>query len=880
MPFIHRSKRSALKLFSRYKRHKAQHIDDSFYVGETEIFRNRFILGTLVLAIGYFFINNPLIITSFSIYLLSAILLYYTQIKDIINQNIRISIGLLIENSMAFYLLSLDPSGFAFTYPIYLWIILGNGFRFGVKWLQISSLCSVISFSAIIYMQPFWQQNLGLSISLLIALIVIPAYCASLIKKLSLAKEKAETANRAKSYFLASVSHELRTPLNAIIGYGTHLSDMNLTPSQLKMVNSCVSAGQYQLQLIEQLLQLGKSDTQSEDIDLINFKITDLLIEARDILQVRAKEKGLELLLQSEPDCHQIYYGPMQAIKNLLLNITSNAVKFTDNGKIIIRSSIKHSTDNLSLEISIIDTGIGINEEACNKIFEPFQQADETIMERFGGTGLGLAICSQIIKKIDGNISVSSEVGQGSTFNLSIPISNSSNDIHEDQINHHTKIISLGNAKEDMLLQAQCSGEYFISHFDCDSIGTIQNEIDKIDLEDFDIAILDQKIVGNIESTDIFWKQFQKSSTACIIVSDDDEFDIHKIGIQAAFASILSPSTSFDNFRHAVQIGTSFVDKNHDHTDFNDVDEDETKIDTAINLNANNNTNILVVDDNRTNRMVLESILLSDGYNVILAEDGDIALEKLEENDFSLVLIDVNMPRLNGIEATKLWRQIENPEKAIPIMGVTADATEETLHKCLAAGMNERMTKPIEAKKLLEKVKFYCSEQKNTSQSNVETINIEENIKEVTVIETTDTEVSNKKMIDINIIESIDKDRIEYLQSIGDNDFIRLVIESYVDETNEMLSKLTNGSKYCEVDKFKFTAHAIKSSANNVGATKLSKLCSKYETIEDYEYNSNPKEYIDILTYEVKDFEKKILLLKEHYSNNEENSETKQTASI
>lgn len=832
------------------------------HVGETEIFRNRFILGTLVVCLGYFFINDVRIIQSFSVYLGLAILLWITQVKNLLSTDNRLYLGLLIESSMSFYLMHIDSASFAFIYPLYIWTILGNGFRFGVKWLKIASLFMLSSFSLTIYMQPFWQQSLSLSIGLLLALIIIPTYCASLIEKLSHAKEKAETANRAKSYFLASVSHELRTPLNAIIGYGTHLSDMNLSPSQLKMINASVAAGQYLLQLIDQLLQLGKSETQSGIVEKDDFSLTELLTESRDILSVRAQEKGLELLLQSAPECHKTYFGPAKDIKNLILNISSNAIKFTDQGKIIIRSSIMDIDDQLSLIISIADTGIGIDIGSGNDIFEPFQQADESIMERFGGTGLGLAICKQITDKLQAEISVSSEIGQGSIFTLKIPIAPSALDMDSDhEETECTKIISLGIEKEHTLLQAQCSGEYFITHYDCHSLACIQDEIHRVELSEYDIVILDQIIVGDIDSKDDFWKPFQEATVACILISDEDVIDIHKINIQAAFASILPPTASFDHFRKAIQIGCSYGDNKPIIQEYDEPEQTEYS-------DNGNMYKILVVDDNRTNRLVLESILLSDGYQVTMVNDGDEAIEALENGEFDMMLVDVNMPRLNGIEATKIWRSMESNDVRLPIVGVTADATDETLKKCIDAGMNERMTKPVEAKKLLAKVAEYCALQPSKNQT------LDEAAKDIDAPNQTAPDDCNNDAISISHtlrelnLPSLDHNRIEYLETIGDRDFIRLVIDSYVDETREIASKLVSRSHICSVEDFRYIAHAVKSSANNVGALKLSDMCKKYESLTESEYETRGKLLIAEFKSELSRVESDIMILKGHYNIN------------
>ena len=302
-------------------------------------------------------------------------------------------------------------------YPIYLWVILGNGFRFGVRYLFAGSFVAVVGFGTAIAFSDFWRTHLALSAGLLAGLIVLPLYVSRLIAKLSEAQRQAEAASRAKSLFIASVSHELRTPLNAIIGLGNLLGKSDLDPKQGNMARTITTSGQSLLGLINSILDFSRVEFGVSRVAVAEFDVYASLDNVRRMLAVQLGEKKLRLSLHITPRTPRYLKGDLHALEGPLVNLVGNAVKFTSDGFVTIAAdAIEGVGGKYRSGFEVSDTGIGISPEAQTRIFESFTQADETIVDRFGGTGLGLATSKQLVERAGGAIGVVSRPGVGSTF--------------------------------------------------------------------------------------------------------------------------------------------------------------------------------------------------------------------------------------------------------------------------------------------------------------------------------------------------------------------------------------------------------------------------------------------------------------------------------
>lgn len=786
---------------------------------EKEMIKNRLVLILITLAIGYFLEASWAIFYGLLAHFAASLansLTYHFHNKP---SNLRRMAGLCTDFGAGLYLFSIGGESVAALYPIYLWVILGYGFRFGNRWLCIAAVMGTLSFAWSIFNVPFWEENLSLAAGLVIGLLVIPAYCSTLITKISVAKEEAEKANKAKTLFLASISHELRTPLNAIIGYGTHLLDMDLPEKQRQMIGTSVSAGRHLLHLINQLLSFAKSETLEELPESQEFRPIDILTEVRDILKISAMEKGLNLNLQAEAMSDQLVAGQVDYVKNILINLTSNAVKFTDNGTVSIKCGINDEANRKTLWCSVSDTGPGIAEEAQEKIFGVFQQADDSISNKFGGTGLGLSICRQLAEQLGGQVSVESQLGEGSCFTFSCPvddIDHSPNDLS----NEIVRIFSVGINQDGPAIDHGEFGATEIEHICCSNTTNFDDLFNNYDLSKYDVALIAREIADQNPEGAPLWTYFADAKLPPVLLSGDDTYNLDEIQLRAAFASVLPATPDFKQLRSVVQIGCSFT------TDGLQTDEEQRPEPVAFTARK-----ILVADDNRTNQMVLETILSNAGHEVVIAVDGEKALEELENQPFDIIFLDVNMPNIGGIECCKLWRQIEGGRNHLPIIGLTADSTPETEKKCLDAGMDLRLTKPIEAKLLLSTI-----EQQTASDTPPVTVTNASD--PFGVIQSIDAPSEP------NLSAPIDPAQLDYLLSIGDEMFVQSIIDTYLEDSQQILQDFNDAVETDNIENFRFHAHAFKSGANNIGATSLSEMCGKLEVIVETDFEKNRSDYL------------------------------------
>ena len=713
-------------------------------------------------------------------------------------RTVRMIVGNLVDLSAGVAMFHIGGSSTGALYPLFLWIILGHGFRFGINWLFATMALGAVAFTYTILTVPFWLAHPGLSYGLLGGIIAVPLYASTLIVRLSKARDAAEQANRAKSLFLASVSHELRTPLNAIIGYGTHLERADLHREQHQMVAASVSAGRHLLHLINQLLTLSQSETDETKARSQAFIIPELIAEVRDILRLEAQNKGLDITLEGELGADRPIVANLDAVRNILLNLVGNAVKFTSEGSIHIRCAVVDTDHGARLEVTVGDTGPGIPAEAQERIFDLFTQADNDVREEYGGTGLGLAICRELARALGGEVTVDSQPGHGSRFTLSCPVELSDRAIGPDS----ARVLVIrreGEAEPNQIQRSSEDEPWLCRHLALADGEDPATAVRTLDLSTYDVALLTRAAAGRCTTDGELWSLFRADRLAPVLLNDDGVWDAEDVRLRAAFATVLPPGASSAEMRSAVRIGCSFGAGSKPASKSGDTDVVQPR-------------SVLLADDNRVNRMVFDTILSDAGHRVTCAIDGEEALEALERGGFDIAFIDVNMPRVDGITCCRRYRARERNDARMPVVGLTADATEETEKRCLDAGMDLRMTKPVEAETLLRTVADMTSRERlSSSERRADPV-----------------PVANDDGRD-----PVDRAKLQELVDLGGAEFVRGVVEAYCEDADATLTALRASLDEGDADAFRFHAHALKSSSGNVGAIVVAERCEALESVRD-----------------------------------------------
>jgi len=307
-------------------------------------------------------------------------------------------------------------------YLIFLWITLANGFRYGAAYLLITLAFCVSGFTVVLFSSEFWIEHRTLGVGLLIGLIALSLYVRRLVTQLFDALARAEAANQAKRRFVSVVSHEMRTPLNAIIGMSDLLRDTALTREQADMLQTLRNSSRVMLGLVEDVLDFSKIEAGKATIEKTDFDLHALVNSTCRILAAQAAQKGVEVVVSIMPEVPPALRGDVRHLRQILINLVGNAVKFTERGSVTVHvSGLSEAESAVRLKFSIRDTGIGIAPEAQHRIFESFSQADQSVSRRFGGTGLGTTIAKQLAELMGGRIGMESAVGLGSTFWVELP---------------------------------------------------------------------------------------------------------------------------------------------------------------------------------------------------------------------------------------------------------------------------------------------------------------------------------------------------------------------------------------------------------------------------------------------------------------------------
>jgi len=643
------------------------------------------------------------------------------------------------------------------------------------------------------------------------------------------ARDVAESASRAKSQFLANMSHEIRTPMNGVLGMTELLLGTHLTSKQRRCAEAVYRSGETLLEIINDILDFSKIEAGKLELEKVDFNLRTLVEDVFELLAPRAHEKRLELACRIGPDVPAVVVGDPTRLRQILTNLVGNAIKFTEQGEVVVSVDAVPANPHRRIRFEVRDSGIGMRPEAVAKLFTIFMQADQTMSRRYGGTGLGLAISRQLVEMMGGKISVDSRIGEGSVFRFDVALASGDPaavnvPLPQERLQGKRVLLVEDNPTNRNIVQAQLQAFGM-------QVATAENGAQALELmraaaraaTTFDVAVVDMKmpVMDGLTLANEMRRDAQLAAIRVVMLTslaDSDETKLaHASGIEVHLAKPVRQQELVNAL--ATVLGSRPA-------------QDAARVASQ----HFNGMAILLAEDNPVNQEVTRVMLEDVGCTVQIADNGRRALDAMATGRFDLVLMDCQMPEMDGFEALRRLRNRDDVTRSfttardVPVVALTANALAGDAEHCLAVGFSDYLAKPFKQQQLIDLVRRWTIDRraasapvtarhdsKSTEQRSMKPLQM------TTVI---GDDPAGAPILDMTVIE-----RIRQMESRGAVRLLERLITTYQSTASKLISDGTAALGRDDNLGLRHAVHTLKSSSANVGASALARRCAEVEAL-------------------------------------------------